>query len=58
MGYVSLKNKENDESKTESYSNEKMPLKCPKSYPCFVQINASLPYGGSLRLFYSSDNVQ
>ncbi len=51
MGYIGHKNS------SEAYSNEKMELSC-NSYPCFLTINASLPYGGYMELFYDSADVQ
>jgi hypothetical protein len=42
MGYVALKNS------SLTYSNQKMDITCEKGYPCFLTINASLPWGGNL----------
>lgn len=52
MGYVALKDS------NETYSNEKMEILCEKSYPCFLTINASLPWGGDMQLFYDSADIQ
>lgn len=35
-----------------------MDITCEKTYPCFLSINASLPYGGNMQLFYDSVDVQ
>jgi len=35
-----------------------MEITCDKSYPCFLSINASLPYGGQMSLFYDSADIQ
>lgn len=35
-----------------------MDITCEKTYPCFLTINASLPYGGNMELFYDSVDVQ
>lgn len=35
-----------------------MDITCEKGYPCFLTINASLPWGGNLELFYDSIDAQ
>ncbi len=35
-----------------------MEITCEKSYPCFLTINASLPFGGQMQLFYDSADIQ
>ncbi len=42
MGYIAHKDSD------EAFSNEKMEITCDEGYPCFLTINASLPYGGDM----------